>query len=95
VSARRAAALADRKALLAARASLDRARLSVAVHDIRTIVAPPRVGSLFGGARPVAAMIVGIAAPLIGPGRLRRVMRYATLALMVYRIVRNWRSAPR
>ncbi len=74
------AAVADRKALLATRAQLDRTRMTIAIHDIKAIV------------RPTAAMIVGFAAPLFGWKRLARWVRFTSAALTIFRILRNWRG---
>ncbi len=86
------AAVADRKALLATRAQLDRTRLTIALHDIKVIVRPTPSATRGAALRPTAAMIVGFAAPLFGWRRLARWVRFTSAALTVYRIVRNWRG---
>jgi hypothetical protein len=95
VSGVRRAQLADRKALLAARAELDRAQVLLAVHDIRTIVSPAASVSQIAHARPVAALLVGVVAPLMGRSRFGRWLRIASLAVTAYRIVRSLRSVAR
>lgn len=87
-----AAALADRKTLLAARAELDRARVTLALHEVRAIVAPPRDTARMGPPRPAASLLVGLGAPMLGPGRLGRWLRVASWALAAFRIARNWRA---
>jgi hypothetical protein len=89
-------ALERRKALLASRAELERMQLALALHDLRTRVRPttparPR------GRRPgmVAAAVVGLGVPLLGRARLSRMLRGVSLALSVWRVVRNWRGASR
>lgn len=89
-------ALERRKALLASRAELERMQLALALHDLRTQVRPapsarPR------GRRPgmVAAAVVGLGVPLLGRARLSRMLKGVSLALSVWRVVRNWRGAPR
>jgi hypothetical protein len=82
--------IADRKALLLARAELDRLRVVVAVHEVRSVVAP---GGSLGGRRPLAAIIVQIAAPLFGMTRLARWMRIASVVMIAIRVARDWRHA--
>ena len=83
---------AERKALLATRAELDRARLTFAVHEIKAVVSPRSDTDRVGSARPLAAMLVGILGPLAGAPRLARWLRFASLALVALRIARNWRG---
>lgn len=93
MSAARLAAIAERKALFATRAELDRTRVVFALHGIRAIVAPtPSVESL-ARARPAAAMLVGLVGPLVGTPRLARWLRIGSLALAAYRIARSWQVA--
>lgn len=82
-------ALAERKALLVARTELDRMRLTAAAHDVQAIVLPHRGGG--SERRASAAMLIGVAAPVLGMPRLARWLRATTLALTIYRIVRQWR----
>lgn len=91
----RRAALAERKALLAARASLDRTRLALAIHDVKAIVAPAPNRAQMSRVRPVAAILVGVVAPLLGLTRFGRWLRIASLAAAAWRIARVWRAAPR
>lgn len=83
--------IAERKALLVSRAELDRMRLAVAARDVRAIVLPHRGGGGGGERRASAAMLIGVAAPVLGLPRLARWLRATTLALTIYRIVRQWR----
>ncbi len=91
----RRAALAERKALLAARAGLDRARLALAIHDVKVMVTPPPNRAQMSRVRPVAAILVGVVAPLLGLSRFGRWLRIASLAAAAFRIARVWRGAPR
>jgi hypothetical protein len=86
--------LAERKAQLVTQAQLDRARLLLAIHQVRAIVAPAPDPATAARLRPTAARIVRIALPLLGMRRLGRWLRAATLAITAYRIVRGWRTAP-
>jgi hypothetical protein len=88
-----AARIADRKALLAARAALDRAQITLATQEIRAIVAPPREPGRAGSLRPAASLLVAIGAPFFGVSRLGRWLRLASWALVALRIARNWRAA--
>ena len=83
---------AERKALLTTRAALDRARLTLAVHEIKAIVSPRSDADRVGSARPLAAMLVNLLGPLAGAPRLARWLRVASLALVALRIARNWRG---
>ncbi len=84
-------AIADRKALLVTRAELDRTRMSIALHEVRTIVRPPSDPARSAAFRPTAAMIVGFAAPILGLNRFARWVRFASLGLAAYRIASSWR----
>jgi hypothetical protein len=88
----RAALFADRKALLVARAELDRARISLALHDVRAIVAPPPAPDRVEGYRSKAKWLLGVALPLFGMTRLARWLRIASLGMIAYRAARNWRD---
>jgi hypothetical protein len=82
---------AERKALLATRAELDRARISLTVRQIRTIVAPAPPADRVGRLRPAAGFLTAIVGAAAGAPRLARWLRFATFALAAVRVVRNWR----
>jgi hypothetical protein len=84
--------LAERKAQLITQAQLDRARLLLAIHQVRQIVAPTPDPATAARLRPTAARIFRIALPLLGMRRFGRWLRAASFALTAYRIVRNWRT---
>ncbi len=84
--------IADRKALLGARALFDRAQMTVAIHDVRAAISPPGAGMRGPFARGGAALLVGLAAPLVGASRLGRWLRIASYGLAAWRIARNWRG---
>jgi hypothetical protein len=86
------AAIADRKALLAARAELDRVKITLAVHEIKGIVDPTPSGERMAAVRPAAAMLVGFAGPLLGMPRLARWLRFVSIALTTFRVIRGWRG---
>ena len=93
MSAQRLAELAERKAQLVTQSQLDRARLLLAVHQIREIVSPAPDPARAARLRPAAATFVNIALPLLGMSRLGRLLRIASFALTGYRIVRGWHAA--
>ena len=84
--------IADRRSLLAARAELDRARVTLALHDVRSIVIPPPSGARSAAVRPAVAMLVRFLGPAIGMSRFGRWLRVASWALAAWRIARNWRT---
>jgi hypothetical protein len=85
-------AVADRRALLATRAELDRARMTLAIHEVRAIVAPPPDPARARAVRPIAALLVGLIVPAIGISRLGRWMRVASWVLVALRTARSWRG---
>ena len=84
--------LAARKELLTAQADLARIQLALAWHDMRSSILPSSEAPLFSGTHKAAAFIVGIAAPLIGRTRFARVLRYASIAMAIFRAVRSLRG---
>ena len=86
---------AERKALLATRAELDRQRVLLAVYEIRAIVSPSSVADRVAGARPLAATLITLLGPIAGAHRVARWLRYASLALVALRLARNWHDRPR
>jgi hypothetical protein len=92
----RAQGRADRKALLIARADLDRARIALAVQDLRAVVSPPPLEpDRLDAYRSKAKWVVAFAIPVLGRARLGRWLRAASLGLVAYRLVRAWRSGGR
>ena len=92
MSATDRAGLAERRAQLVTRAHIDRARLSLAVHQVHAIVFPAPDPARSPRLRPAAAAVVGLALPLLGLTRFARLVRIASYALTAYRIARNWNS---
>jgi hypothetical protein len=85
-----AAVIAERKAQLATRAALERMRLTLAVHSMRTAFMPPSATEA-GYRHPLLAIAIGLAAKRVGSARLRRWLRIASLATVAYRIARSFR----
>jgi len=83
--------LAERKGLLAARAELDRARVTLAMREIGSVVVPHSDGERGSRYRPVAAMIVGVLGPSVGVSRVTRWLKVAWFALAAIRVARSWK----
>jgi len=88
-----AADLEERRALLVSRCELDRIELALAWHDVRRAVHPDarsddRRASWIGRA-------LDFAIPLVGAARARRLSRYLSLALLVYRVATALRGGAR
>ena len=84
--------LTARKELLTAQADLSRIQLALAWDDMRNSIVPSAEAPLFKGASKAAAFFVGIAAPLIGRTRFTRALRYASIAMGIYRAIRSLRG---
>jgi hypothetical protein len=84
--------LAERKALLIAQADLQRMQAAAAWRDARRIVSPPArpVGSR--RVRSAMAMLMGVAVPVVGVGRLRRFVRGVSIAITIFRVIRGLRG---
>jgi hypothetical protein len=95
VSGARSTNFADRKALLATRAELDRARVMFNLYEIKAMVAPAADDDRLERLRPAAAMLMGLAGPFAGRARMVRWLRIASLALAAIRIARDWRGRSR
>jgi hypothetical protein len=90
MSAARLDRIVERKAQLVTQAHLDRARLLLAVHEVRAILSPPPDPARAARLRPAAATIVKFALPLLGLRRFSRLLRVASIAVTAYRFVRGW-----
>jgi len=84
--------LAARKELLTAQSDLSRIQLALAWDDVRNSILPRAEVPLFAGTSKAAAFFVGIAAPLIGRTRFTRAVRYASIAMGIYRAIRSLRG---
>lgn len=81
----------ERKALLATRAELDRARVALSVRQIRAIVKPAPDVERVSRLRPAATLLAGFAGTIAGAPRLARWLRIAAFALAALRTLRSWR----
>jgi hypothetical protein len=80
--------LVEKKALLVTRAELDRARILLAVREVRAIVAPVSSAERAVRYRPAAAMLIGMLGPTVGSSRLGNWLRLAWIALAALRLFR-------
>jgi len=85
------ASVAERKALLRARAEVDRTRCASALDAVRTAVLPVRSPDGAASRLPKVATFMRMLAPLLGATRMARWLRLVSLSLAAYRIARNWR----
>ena len=83
--------LLEKKALLVTRAELDRARLLLAVREVKAIVAPASTAERAARYRPAAAMLMGVLGPTVGTSRLGSWLRIAWIALAALRVLRTLR----
>jgi|KBSMisStaDraftv2_1062788.scaffolds.fasta_scaffold811737_2 hypothetical protein len=84
--------LAERRAQLVTQAHLDRARLALAVHQVRHIISPPPDPARRASLRPAASTILNVLLPLLGFTRVGRVLRVVSAALTALRVARHWRD---
>jgi hypothetical protein len=80
--------LIEKKALLVTQAELDRARILLAVREIKGIVAPVSSAERAARYRPAAAMLMGVLGPTVGSSRLGNILRFAWIALATLRLFR-------
>ena len=83
--------LAERKAQLVTRAELDRARIMLAIRELRAIASPASAAERAARYRPAAAMLIGVLGPTVGTARLGSWLRIAWMALAALRIARSWK----
>jgi len=84
--------LAARKELLTAQADLSRLQLALAWGDVRSSILPSAEAPGFTGSHKFVAFLVGIAAPLTGRSRFTRTLRYASIAMGIYRAIQSLRA---
>ena len=84
-------ARAERKALLATRAELDRQRVLLSLLEVKAIVSPSTVADRAESIRPFASIVHSILGPIAGARRLARWLRYASFGMTALRIARDWR----
>jgi hypothetical protein len=95
LSRRKLDAMAQRKALLSSHASLERAQLTLALHEVRAMVSPRRLLETRGKSRAtsMATALVGVGVPLLGRSRLARLLKAGSILVTAWRLTSNWRRA--
>ncbi len=89
----RQAALGQRKALLMAKAGIDRVQLATAMHDIGDQLRPKAVLQSAGGRSGLlATAVIGLGIPLLGRTRLSRTLKTVSIAMTALRVLKNWRN---
>lgn len=84
--------LAERKARLITQADLQRMQALHAWRATRSILMPPPPAERSRASRSVAATLIGLSLPLLGSGRLRRLIRKVSIGVTAYRAFRAWRT---
>jgi hypothetical protein len=84
-------ARAERKALLATRAELDRQRVMLSFLEVKAVLSPSTVTDRAESIRPFASIMLSILGPFAGARRLSRWLRYASFGMTALRIARDWR----
>ncbi len=84
--------MSERKARLIAQSDLQRMQAMLAWHAARRIVSPPPQAERSASSRSIAATLIGIAVPLVGPGRMRNTLRTLSTVAAVLRVWRAWRA---
>ncbi len=85
------ASLAAHKKLLIAKAALERAEVAHACHDVRMLVAPPVSDRAADRVHGFTSGAVRTLLPLLGYTRFGKLLRYLSIGLTAYRVVRRWR----
>jgi hypothetical protein len=84
--------LAERKARLIAQSDLQRMQALLAFHAARRAISPPAPAERSQASRSIATTQIGLALPLVGGGRLRRLLRTLSIAATALRLFRAWRA---
>jgi hypothetical protein len=82
----------ERKALLVLRSDVERLRLRMAVLQVRTIIAPPVSPDRTAWAAPLVGALLAFTVPLVGSGKLARIVRTLSFVVTAYRVVRSWQG---
>ena len=87
------AALDQRKALLLAKAGIDRVQLATALHEIGDQFRPKAVLQSAGGRSGLlASAVLALGIPLLGRTRLSRTLKNVSIAMTALRLLKNWRN---
>ena len=89
----REAAVEQRKALLMAKAGIDRVQLASALHELGDQFRPKAVLQSAGGRSGLlASAVLAVGIPLLGKTRLARTLKTASIAMTAIRVLRSWRN---
>jgi hypothetical protein len=93
MSRNREAAVEQRKALLIAKAGIDRVQLASTLHELGEQFRPTAVLQSAGGRSGLlASAVLALGIPLLGRTRLARTLKTASIAMTALRLFRNWRN---
>jgi hypothetical protein len=89
----REAAFEQRKAMLMAKAGIDRVQLATALLELGDQFRPTAVLQSAGGRSGLlASAVLALGIPLLGKTRLARTLKTASIAMTAIRVLRNWRN---
>jgi hypothetical protein len=89
----RQAALEQRKALLMAKAGIDRVQVASALLEVGDQFRPKAVLNSSGGrSGMLATAVLGLGIPLLGRTRLARTLKTLSIAMTALRMFKNWRN---
>jgi hypothetical protein len=82
----------QRKALLIAKADLERLKLRYSLREIKHAIHPPADASPAKWVSPVANTLMVLALPALGTERISQILRMASTALLAYRFFNKWQQ---
>ena len=82
-----------RRELLVAQCELDRLELALAWHDLRRVLRPDTDPLHAARGHAWLGRVLGLVLPLLGVARARRMSRYVSLGLLVYRALTSLRRS--
>ena len=82
----------QRKALLIAKADLERLKLRYALREMKQTISPAADTVRPKWAAPVAGTVLALALPALGLQRIQHIVRMASTALLAYRILSKWQQ---
>ncbi len=80
-----------RKALLIAKADLERLKLRHALREIQHIVQPPQAPAS-PWVSPAASTLMALALPALGLQKLRNLLQMVSAGVLAYRLLNQWRQ---
>jgi hypothetical protein len=89
----RETAVEQRKALLMAKAGIDRVQLASALHELGDQFRPKAVLHSAGGRKGLlASAVLALGIPLLGRTRLARTLKTVSIGMTALRVLKNWRN---